>query len=101
MVELFGENGENGKSVYYFRNQEESKDSFPFIPSYGNPFNGKIDSVLVYNASGKVVKKTDYLYLLKESFSLKGVKLFTAPTVTGAENVYDMKYYDNISISMQ
>lgn len=97
VTELSGENGENGRTEYYYHNEEESVDLFPSIPVTGNPLNGKPDSIIVFDAQGNQIKRNDYTYQLKESSSLKGVKLWTAPTLSDAQYVYSMKFYDNYS----
>ncbi|MFT3945349.1 MAG: hypothetical protein QM763_00130 [Agriterribacter sp.] len=101
VTEINGENGENGKTEYYYKCFSEGQDAFPGIPTYANPQNGKFDSVLVYNASNNLLKKTTYTYSFKEMDFLKGVKLFTAPVATGSNplnsRTYRIRYYDNYS----
>lgn len=95
IVELQGENGENGRTEYYFNNNEEFTDSYPFIPSIGNPLNGRPSATITFNAQGDTLKRTDYTYWVKERTSCYGAKLFTAPTVTGAQFVYEPRFYEN------
>ncbi|MFT4015446.1 MAG: fibronectin type III domain-containing protein [Agriterribacter sp.] len=102
VTETDGENGENGKIEYYYHCSEETVDDFPAIPTFGDPRNGKPDSILVYTASGSLLKKTAYNYTIKEGNVLKGVKLFTAQTVTTGQplpnsRAYKIRYYDNYS----
>lgn len=100
VTEINGENGENGKTEYYYKCYEEAPDEFPDIPSYPNPQNGELDSVLVFNGSNVKLKKTAYTYSFKEMSFLKGVKLFVASTVTAGSytnRAYRIRYYDNYS----
>lgn len=102
VTEVNGENGENGKTEYYYKCLPEGTDVFPGIPTNANPQNGNLDSVLVYNSSNNLLKKNAYTYSSKEVTNLKGVKLFTASVVnTGTplpnSRAYRIRYYDNFS----
>lgn len=102
VIELLGENGENGKTEYNFHCQEEIRDDFPGIPIASNPFNGKMDSVKYYNAQGGILKKDNYHYSIQETNTLKGIKLFFNNTLAGDGNLmnnyhYYTRFYDNNS----
>jgi len=97
VVELQGENGENGRTEYYFNNSEELTDSYPFMPSISHPLNGRPYATIIFNAQGDTLKRTDYTYSVKERTSCYAAKLFTAPTVTGAQFVYAPRFYENPS----
>ncbi|HTK21032.1 MAG TPA: hypothetical protein VL442_16025 [Mucilaginibacter sp.] len=102
VTELSGENGENGKTEYYFHNQEEYRDDFPGMPISANPFNGKPDTVKYYTAQNTLLKEEDYQYAVNETSNLKGVKLFLNSTFSGPANGwngynYYIKFYDNNS----
>jgi hypothetical protein len=91
VTELLGANGENGKTEYFYNNAEEYVDDFPGIPTVSNPLNGKLDSVLQYNASGACLKKSTYTYQIKENNSIQGLKLFTSPILQGDGNLGHVK----------
>lgn len=97
VIELDGENGENGKTVYYYHNNEDAATLFPSTPTVGDPLNGKPDSVIVYNATQQPVKRNDYTYQVKETDILKGVKIWNVISFQTPAYYYLMKYYDNVS----
>lgn len=94
VTELIGENGENGRTEYYYHNAHESTPSFPFIPSKADPQNGKADSVKTYTAGGVLIKKNEFNYQLKETNSLKGLKLLSINVFDGG---FCGQFYDNFS----
>lgn len=82
VIELDGENGENGKTEYFYNNTEDIINPLaaPYIPVIHNPMNGKIKKIIYYNAVGDSIKKIDYQYLLKNTDYLQGLtKLSTIP----------------------
>jgi len=97
VTELLGDNGENGKTEYYYHNAEESTDVFATIPSVGDPLNGKPTAIIAYNAQGVPVKRNGFTYTVMESSTLKGVKLMTIATAPDAKYVYRVRFYDNVS----
>src|SRR5690606_28651623 len=101
VTELFGENGEFGRMEYYYHNNEDGISATPFMPVYHDPRNGKLDTSIVYNAAGIPLKKTKQVYLAKEVYGLKGVKLYridqvatSNPVSSVTELQYKIKYYD-------
>lgn len=103
VTESLGNNGENGKTEYYYTNSEETVYNFPGLPTVANPLNGKLDSVFVYNAAGNILKKNYYNYKVKETNSLRAIKLFTSPILQGDGSInnypsYFFQYYTNNSV---
>lgn len=97
VTELSGENGENGKTEYYFHNLPETPGEYPSMPNWADPLNGKLKLVRVFDAHGKLLKETETSYLVKADNSLKALKLFTGAPVADAAYVYKIKFYDNHS----
>jgi hypothetical protein len=100
VTELLGENGENGKTEYYFHNNEETVSDFPTVPTFADPLNGKLDSTRYFTAQGICIKKDNYHYLVKQNNSLGGAKLFydSTPHNTNAPGgLYFVKFYDSFS----
>lgn len=100
VTELEGENGENGKTVYYYHCTADYVSSFPGVPSTSDAFNGKLDSVFVYDSSGTVVKRTNYKYKSSGSDALRGAKMYAMPTgiVPEPGNAYEVIFYDIYSV---
>ena len=102
VTEIDGENGENGRTEYFYRCFPEMIDEFPGIPTITDALNGKPDSMLIFNGGGDLVKRTLYTYSVKDANSLKGVKLFSPQVVTTGNplpggKAYRIRYYDNYS----
>ncbi|RQO80238.1 hypothetical protein DBR40_01065 [Pedobacter sp. KBW01] len=107
VTELDGENGENGKTEYYYTNTEDvlSSSSFPYIPVIHNPKNGKLNKVVISDASGHLMKKTEYQYTLKETRYLQGItKAPTLPVTSyglgfpsNYVNTANLRYYNTAS----
>jgi len=97
VTEIEGENGENGRTEHYFYNGDGwyDGDALPGIPIHVSPLNGKVASEITYNAAGTMLARKDYSYSINETYSLKGLKLFSAPFISG--NNFFIKYYDNPS----
>ncbi len=94
VTETLGEHGENGKIEYYFKNEAVFPPYTPSIPVNNNPLNGKLDSMLVYDATGKLVKKTETTYGINQTASIQGIKML--PLAFSLDN-YQIFYYDNES----
>ncbi|MBB6273365.1 hypothetical protein HDF26_003825 [Pedobacter cryoconitis] len=102
VTELLGNNGENGRTEYYYNNEAEIVANFPGVPTVAKPLNGKLSSVLVYDAKGNPVKSNIYKYDVKEVSTIKGMKLFTSRILNGDGNLankpaYYYNFYDNNS----
>ncbi|HVW63201.1 MAG TPA: hypothetical protein VHC48_24285, partial [Puia sp.] len=97
VTELLGPNGENGRTEYYYHNAEPATPTVPFVSVIVDAMNGQLDSSIVYNAQGQVVKRTDRTYQLKEDLTLKGVKLFVGNPSEVFKDSYFLQYYDNKS----
>jgi len=99
VIELDGSTGQNGKTIYYYNCSSDYTPDFPGVPSTNNPLNGNLDSVLVYNRFGTLLKKTTYKYQVKEVNALTGVKLYAIPSdvVPSPGNAYEALFYDNYS----
>lgn len=98
VTELIGENGEGGKTEYFYHNGPSAVPNLPFIPSGTEPLNGKVALILTYDATGKLIKKSGSEYQMKASSSLTGVKLYQPPMIAGFTNLqYTIAYYDNLS----
>lgn len=95
VTELSGENGENGKTEYYFHNVDDILDTTAFMPIISDPKNGKLDSVKVYNSLGNIVTKINSTYVIKERDKLKGLKLMKVPGPDPYS--FGLKFYDNFS----
>ncbi|WP_162268796.1 RHS repeat domain-containing protein [Flavobacterium chilense] len=97
VTELDGENGENGKTEYYYHNIEDRKpfaQNVPYLPLIHDPMNGKMDKVVYYTALGDSIKKIEYQYTLKGTKYLKGLtKLMVYPEAirpNGSPHTVDM-----------
>ncbi len=104
VTESLGENGEGGKTEYYYNNIEDYNDGTPFLPAVHDPRNGKLRRTIVYDANDVKLKRTEYVNLAKETYSLKGVKLYRIdqvatpqPSDIVAELVYKLRFYDQVS----
>ncbi|WCT13643.1 hypothetical protein [Mucilaginibacter jinjuensis] len=97
VTELIGNNGEGGKTEYYYYNIEESKDAYPNIPTIGDIRNGKLIRSIAYDNLGNPVNKKEYDYEIKETNSIKGVKAFGLPFVTSEYPIFWFRFYDNLS----
>ncbi|MBS7256706.1 RHS repeat domain-containing protein [Flavobacterium branchiicola] len=103
VTELDGENGENGKTEYYYNNFEDILNpiSAPYIPVIHNPMNGKMKKMIYYNSVGDSIKKVEYQYALKDTQYLQGLtKLSIIPEAqnSGIDNHFvdskKLKYYN-------
>ncbi|WP_121810218.1 hypothetical protein [Mucilaginibacter kameinonensis] len=116
VTELAGENGEGGKTEYYYLNKESWALGDPAIP--GAPMmeyekNGKLDKQIEYNAAGQVLKIVQNDYVLKDVSSIPSAVLYKGPpipttfTFVGAGdmptfqvnngNPYSVYFYGNLS----
>jgi len=97
VTELDGENGENGRTEHYFYNTDVAvnDNALPAIPVAVDPENGSEVLKLTYDASGKVVAREEHSFMVNETATLKGVKLFTGPWAS--PNNFLLQYYDNPS----
>ncbi len=103
VIELDGENAENGKTEYYYTNVDDlmSSVTFPYLPVIHNPNNGKIYKMITYDALGRALKKIDYQYTLKETQYLKGLTKIPMvpsanrpnPSLTYVE-IANLRYYN-------
>lgn len=99
VTEIIGENGEGGKTEYFYHNDADIVAQYPFLPSQGSVLNGKLAVSMVYDADGKMLKKADYEYDVKETFNLLAAKCFQPPMVAGLPNAaFDIQYYSNSSV---
>lgn len=100
VTEVIGENGEGGKTVYYYYNTEDyNVTNFPSVPTVSDPLNGKLAVMAVFDAAGNLLKKVDYNYQTKETTQLKGVKLYNEASFESniSYGNYLIKFYDNAS----
>jgi len=98
VTEIFGENGENGKNEYFYLNSEGALGNFPFTPVSANPLNGKLYRSVTYASNGAMLKKVDYLYDVKESVSLSGIKIHQPAFANQIPNVaVNFSFYSNLS----
>jgi hypothetical protein len=104
VTELAGENGENGKTEYYYYNYGDNVDLYPGVPGVGHPLNGKLRKSIVYNSVDIPIKKKEYDYDIKDASPLKGVKVFSMPWQNDFSQSWKMhglpftiRYYDNFS----
>jgi hypothetical protein len=116
VTELAGENGEGGKTEYYYLNQENWALGDPKIP--GCPLmeyekNGKLDKQIDYNATGQVLRTVQNNYLTKDIFGINSAVIYKGPpipttfTFVGAGdmptfqvnngNPYNVYFYNNNS----
>jgi YD repeat-containing protein len=93
VTELSGENGEGGRTEYYFYNQSNGYNSIPSVQATANPLNGKIVSMKVFDATNHLLKKIDNVYATNSSSTLYGIKLLNVPYST---NDFLIEYYNNI-----
>jgi hypothetical protein len=75
--ELIGRNGENGKNIYYYKNQPDEERS-PFVPNSPtithSPSNGLLTSQQVFDANGRIVKEIANSYEVQtDPSALRGV----------------------------
>ncbi|TRX50925.1 RHS repeat protein [Fulvivirga sp. M361] len=65
----YGENGENGKTEYYYTNPDISRNAFPFPAS--DPMDGAGSNLLIrkadYNASGNILRETINTHSIRNS----------------------------------
>lgn len=98
VTEVIGENGEGGKTEYFYNNYEDYSGA-PFTPASHNPLNGKLKTSIVFNAAGDTLKRTDNIHLAKEIYFSQGFKLyridqFAPPSPTPVnEPFYNIRYY--------
>lgn len=96
VTELIGENGEGGRTEFYYNNIENGIPDYPFTPQSSFVLNGKLSLVLVYNSKGTLIKKTKYEYDRKVEEYLPGVKLYQFPMFAQYRS-YWINHYNNIS----
>jgi hypothetical protein len=80
-----GENGENGKTVFTYKNQEESlapNAEFIGMPNLTHTDNGLVLNESVYNAQGTLLKSTDNLYTRQLQKNIRALAF--RQTFTGA-----------------
>ncbi|MGV3502985.1 MAG: hypothetical protein ACO1O1_04710 [Adhaeribacter sp.] len=101
VAEVFGENGEGGRNVYYFHNGEDyvMGNSFPSLPTYSHPLGGKMAVMATFDSAGTLLRKVDYAYQVKEEKTLKGVKIYSESTFSPQSSLADylIRYYDCVS----
>ncbi|WP_264530380.1 DUF5977 domain-containing protein [Flavobacterium sp. N502540] len=98
VIELDGENGENGRTEYYYHNIEDVLPSriLPYIPLIHNPKNGKVSKIIYFNAVGDSIKKNEYQYTLKDTKYIQGLTKETMYPEARRPN--PSPYYVNTSI---
>ncbi|WP_143715701.1 hypothetical protein [Pedobacter heparinus] len=107
---LNGENGENGKTVYTYRNgaEELSSSFFPNIPNQPNPGNGYLLNQTDYKAvQGGLFRKVkeirkEYIDEPDLKRTVKGFRMMGGETIDGAilngtPYVPPIKFYDSVS----
>ncbi|SCW65897.1 hypothetical protein [Mucilaginibacter sp. NFR10] len=87
VTELSGEQGENGKTEYYFSNKAIQGLVTPSVPVDADPLNGRMLAVKYYDNTNKLLKKVENQYALDWGSAnplLPAIKLLTVPfTSTG------------------
>lgn len=98
VTELLGENGENGKIEYYYKNEEDLPVTFPYLPTEHNILAGKLNKSITYNASGVALSKTEYRYARTQRDMLPGMKIYPViPVAQGMVVDFPYRYYNTFS----
>jgi YD repeat-containing protein len=103
VTQYFGENGENGKTVFeYFNNPEtvQTSPQYPDIPNSAFAKNGKLKRQSLYSKdsvtnSYTLIKTTDHTYTIGQSNKTKGVKVYYCQGISNTPT--GIKYYDTKS----
>lgn len=98
VTESLGDNGEGGRTDFFFHNSEmgiAQNFAFPFVPGYLEAKNGKLSLAAIHDATGNVLKKTEYTYAVKNALEIKGIKTFRVPVPPQSDpnaGPYQMSY---------
>jgi len=83
VTELNGENGENGKTEYFFHNHSPSNVQAPNIPYTNDALNGKMLNAKIYDSENVLRRKTENEYEFRGRFrDMPGMHLLSFPWTT-------------------